>query len=103
MTINFAPKTRLGRFSVGLISAFFLLFILVQLLIASGQRGGETFFDNLWLSIPVLVEAICGISAFFTGIIGILRQKERAISVFLATVIGFFVLWFVLGEILVPH
>jgi len=103
MTINFAPKTRLGRFSVGLISAFFLFFILFQLLIASGQRGGETFFDNLWLSIPISLAGICGISAFFTGIIGILKKRERAISIFLSTVIGFFVLWFVLGEILVPH
>ena len=103
MTINFAPKTRLGRFSVGLISAFFLLFILVQLLIASGQRGGETFFDNLWLSIPVLVEAICGILAFFTGIISIFRKKERAVFLFLSTLIGFLILLFIVGEILGPE
>jgi len=102
MPVNFLPKTRLGRLSVGLIIVFFLFFILVWLLMSSGQEGGETFFDNLLLSIPLLIAAICGFLAFFTGIISIWRQKERSISVFLATLIGLLVLWLVLGEILGP-
>jgi len=43
------------------------------------------------------------IAAAFTGIVSVWRQKERAILVFVPIIIGFLVLWFVLGEILVPH
>lgn len=97
------PKTRLGKWSVGLIAAFFLLFLLLQVLVASGQRGGETFFSNLALAIPGLSMGMVGVLAFFTGTVGIIKSKERSILVFLATLIGLFVLWFVLGEILSPH
>ena len=103
MKIHFIPKTRLGKWSIWLIIAFIVLFISFQLLLASGQRGGTTFFSNLALSIPVLMAGICGVSAFFTGIIGIVKSKERSALVFLATIIGFFILFFALGEILVPH
>ncbi len=97
------PKTRLGKLSIGLIIAFFLLLITSMLIVASGQEGGETIFDNLWISIPMISGVICAIASFITGIISIIRKKERAILVFISTAIGLLVLWFVIGEILVPH
>lgn len=97
------PKTLLGKWSVGLIATFFLLIISCLLLVASGQRGGDTFFSNLVLGVPGLLAGTCGVSAFFTGLIGIIRSKERSILVFLATAIGFYLLALLLGEILVPH
>jgi hypothetical protein len=97
------PKTRLGKWSILLIAAFIVMFISFQLLAASGQRGGDTFFSNLALSIPIVIAGISGISAFCTGIISIIKSKERSILVFLATLIGLFVLLFVSGEILMPH
>lgn len=100
---TFLPKTKLGKLSVIFIIAFFLLLFLFQFLVASGQRGGETFFSNPILSVPILLAALFGISAFFAGIIGIVKNKEKAILVFLAAGLGFFVLIFVLGEILFPH
>lgn len=100
---TFLPKTKLGKLSVIFIAVFFLFFFIFRILIALGQRGGETFFSNLLLSMPVLLAAIFAISAFFTGIVGIIKNKERAILVFLAAALGFFVLIFVSGEILFPH
>ena len=97
------PKTTLGKWLVALIVAFIVLFISLQLLVASGQRGGATYFSNLALSVPVLIAGISGVSAFFTGIIGIVKRKERSVLVFLATIIGFFIPFFVLGEFIVPH
>ncbi|MDO8424554.1 MAG: hypothetical protein Q7S70_01280 [bacterium] len=97
------PKTVLGKWSLGLSIAFFSLFLLFQRLVASGQRGGETFSDNLMLSIPISLAGLCGIASFFVGIIGIIKQKERNILVFASTLLGLFILVFVLGEILVPH
>ena len=67
------------------------------------QEGGKTFFDNLWISIPMLGAGAAAITAFFTGIIAIVRNKERSILVILGALIGLLVLWFVVGEILVPH
>ena len=103
MKVHFIPKTLLGKWSIWLIIAFIVFFITFQLLVASGQRGGATFFSNLALSVPMLIAGFSGISAFFTGIIGIIKSKERSVLVFIATIIGFFILFFVLGEFLVPH
>ncbi|NIT04412.1 hypothetical protein GTO10_05950 [Candidatus Saccharibacteria bacterium] len=97
------PSTPLGKWTVGLTAFFFLLFGTFQLLVASGQRGGATFFSNPLLAIPGLLMGISGIAAFFTGAFSVVRSKERSILVFLATLFGLFVLIFVLGEILYPH
>lgn len=101
--ISLFPKTKKGKRSVGLIVVFFVLFGIFQLLVASGQRGGETFFSNLLLTIPITLAAICGIFAFFTGIIGVIKNKERSVLVFLSIIIGLFILLFCLGEIIFPH
>jgi len=65
--------------------------------------GGKTFFSNLLLTIPFSLAGICGIAVFFDGLISILKGRERAVSVFLSTIIGLFVLLWTLGEILYPH
>jgi len=72
----FMPRTNLGRWSAWLLAAFFLLFIIFNILVASGQTGGDTFSDNLYLSIPAVIAAFCAISAFITGIISIIWEKE---------------------------
>ena len=97
------PKTVLGKWAVWLIVAFVLLMVVFQLLVASGQRGGETFLDNLLLTIPMFLAGICGICSLVTGLVGIIMSKERSILVFLASIVGLFVLVFVFGEIIVPH
>jgi peptidoglycan/LPS O-acetylase OafA/YrhL len=103
MRITFLPKTRLGKWSVGLIIAFFVFLASFFVLVASGQRGGETFFSNPALTVPMLFAGGCGIAALVTGLIGLIRSKERAILVYLAAAIGLFVLIYCLGELLYPH
>ncbi len=97
------PKSRLGLWSVGSMAAFFLSLIVLQLLIAFGQRGGDTFFSNLLLAIPGLLAGIFGISAFTAGTIAIIRSKERSILTYIAVIIGLLVLAFVMAEIIYPH
>ncbi|MEK6906651.1 MAG: hypothetical protein AABW81_03450 [Nanoarchaeota archaeon] len=101
--IYFLPKTYLGKWTVGLIIAFFLFLILAMLIVASGQEGGETIFDNLLISIPMILAVVSAIASFITGIISIIWKKERGILIFISAIIGLLILWFVLGEILVPH
>lgn len=103
MRVSILPKTPLGKWSIGLIVAFIVFFMAFQLLVASGQRGGETSFSNLVLTIPILLAGTSGVFAFLTGLIGVIRNRERSILVFLSMVIGLFVLLFWLGEVIFPH
>jgi len=99
----FKPKTNWGKWSTRLIVAFAVFLASFGILVASGQRGGNTFFSNPILTIPILLAGTSGIAAFITGLISIVRRKERSISVYLAVTLGLIVLVFVLGEIIFPH
>jgi len=103
MQIHFKPTTSLGKRSAWLIFTFAVSLALFGILVASGQRGGDTFFSNPILTIPILVAAIAGISAFIVGLASILRRRERSISVYLAVGFGLITLIFVLGELIFPH
>ena len=102
--IHFLPKTRLGKWSVSLIGIFITFILIFYALIEwADQRGGDTFFSNLWLTIPILTAATAGISAFVTGVVSIIKKKERSILVYLSILIGLFVIVFISGEIFTPH
>ena len=103
MKVHFIPKTRQGKLSTWLIVAFIVFFGLFFIFVASGQRGGATFFSNLWLTVPMLLAGISGISAFFTGITGVIKDRERSVLVYLAMLIGLIVLLYCLAEIIFPH
>jgi len=47
MKIHFLPKTNLGKWSIGLIIAFFVLLGIFFLFIHSGERGASLFFYKL--------------------------------------------------------
>jgi hypothetical protein len=44
-----------------------------------------------------------GISAFITGLLAIIRHKERAVLVVISTVIGVLLILFLILEITFPH
>lgn len=102
------PKTKLGKWSVGLVIAFWLLFLLTQLTEIIGRQSnafdsaGANIFQIL---IPVFVipAALAGIGAFVCGAIAIAKHKERGWLVFLSSLWGLLILMFVLGEFLVEH
>ncbi len=98
MRISIRPKTPLGRWSVGLAAAFILLSVLSGVLTGLGGVGPG-------LAGPILGAAfgISGMTALITGLISITKSKERSVLVFLAVVIGLFVLIFLLGEFIYPH
>ena len=51
----------------------------------------------------MILAGVSGISAFLTGIIGIIKSKDRSVTVFISTIVGFFILFLVLVEVLFPH
>lgn len=96
------PKTKLGKWSLGCLGLFVLFLLIGNTVVASGQRGGETFFDNLYISIPMILAGLAGIAAFVTGFISVIKVKERSPFVYIATVIGLLLMIFLAGELLGP-
>jgi hypothetical protein len=104
------PKTTLGKWSVGLIVAMPILFIIgssfTNSLYKSVPAGGTIPADitaRPVLALTMLAGMVAGISAFITGLLAIIRQKENALLVYAATVMGVLLILFLIGEIVFPH
>ena len=110
MRLSFIPKTKLGKWSLGLAAAMLALFFIdmffTTLLYESVPAGGTILKDiavRPALALTMLSGMVSGISAFVTGLIAIIRQKERAILVYGATLIGALLIIFLLGEFISSH
>ena len=103
MKIKFLPKSKLGEWSIGFVCGFFLILFIFFLIAKNAEIKGNSFFDTLSLAIPLLLAGISGVLALILGTLSIIKSKERSISVFLASLIGLFVLLFALGELFVDH
>lgn len=93
----FLPKTELGEWPVGLILIFFILLEIFRLLDDAGERDGETFFSNLKLSLLVILAGIAVAASLSTGLISILKYRERSLPVLLATLISLLVVIFLIA------
>jgi hypothetical protein len=103
MRVCFLPETRAGKLSAWLIVGFILLLALFFVLVAAGQRGGEGFFDNLLLTVPMLIAGTCAIVSLVVGIVGVVKSRERSVIVYVAMLIGLLVLFWVIAELAFPH
>ena len=97
------PTTDLGRWSILATWVFVVLVSTFALLVATGQRGGEEFFDNLWLTIPFLAAYVAGVVAFALGAVAIASAGERSITVIGVTILGLLITSFGVLEVLLPH
>lgn len=96
------PSTRMGKWSgwlLALSAAFFALFFS---LVATGQRGGETFFSNAALASTVFAAAGAAVGAGCVGI-GALQRHDRSVVVILSIVAGTVVVLWMAAEIAFPH
>lgn len=83
MGITLLPKTRLGWWSIGLFIAWVACFALADALVGPGPAHNVAYAYSLILS-------AIGTASFITGLIGIIKNKERSILVFLSTFIGLY-------------
>lgn len=97
------PTTGLGRRSTYAATVFVVLMAVFSHLVASGQRGGDHFFSNLWLTVPVLGAFAAGVAAFVLGAAAISTEGERSIVVGAVTLLGLLVTAFGVAEIVLPH
>ena len=110
MRISILPKTKLGWWSLGLAVAMPVLFFIgmsfTNLLYKSVPAGGTIFKDIVVrpaLALTMLAGMVSGVSAFIIGLVAIIRQKERALLVYGATLIGALLIIFLFGELIFPH
>ena len=96
--ITLLPKTSWGWWSFGLVIAIVLLFggvldHILALFSVVEVPMGSTLERNLSIGFAVISAA-----AFVTGLIGIVKIKERSVLVFLTTAIGLFALIIAVGQ-----
>jgi len=109
MKINFAPKSNLGKLSIILIVVVPILFYIGMSLVSfyesvpAGKTIPQDIIARPGIALSMLAGFVSGISAFFCGIIGILKKKDYSILIFISTILGFFVLLWVFAEILFPY
>ena len=101
--ITLKPKSYQGKWSIGLIIAFFVFLGIFFLFIKAGERGSETYFSNLKLTIPFTLAWLSAIASFIVGLISIIKNQERSAFVYLPVLLGFLILLWVIAEILFPH
>lgn len=104
------PKTTLGWWSIGLIVAMPLLIFIGSTFAASlyeSAPAGETILADIGarpaLALTMLAGMGAGVSAFIVGLLAIVRQKERALLVYLSTVTGALLILFLVSEVVFPH
>jgi hypothetical protein len=104
------PKTVLGKWSLGLIIAMPILFVIGTSFTNSLYKSvpaGDTILADIAnrpaLALSMLAGFASGISAFITGLTAIIKQKERALLVYLSTLMGALLILFLVAEISFPH
>jgi len=82
------PKTNYGKWSVGLIFAMFVLFVIDSFLANTLNESAPTgdtiyayFISMSILEIAMGLSFSAGIAAFINGLISIFNQKERSLLV----------------------
>ena len=87
------PKTKLGKWSVGL-NAFFLIAIATSCVLVLILKILN--FDDHWWDVTVAVVFPASIIALITGILAVRKYKERSVLVFLSILIGVCTILFIL-------
>ncbi|EKD24499.1 MAG: hypothetical protein ACD_80C00226G0002 [uncultured bacterium (gcode 4)] len=81
MKITFSPKTRIGKLSIGLTMLYLLLLIVF---FAFMLFGLVTFNEGHWWDLIVGVSVILILSAFITGIIAVIKSKNRSVLLYIS-------------------
>ncbi len=55
------------------------------------------------LALTMLAGMGAGVAGFVTGVLAIVKRKEKALLVYIAVAVGALLVWFLVGEILFPH
>lgn len=87
------PKTKLGKWSVGL-HIFFLIVIIVSIFLVKILKVLN--FDDRWWDVTVPIAFSASIVAFIIGIIAKRKYQDSSISVLLSILLGLCVILFII-------
>lgn len=89
------PKTKIGKWSVGLLLLFGLFVLPTILMQRAGRRPGDPL-----LVIVGLCAAAMGVATFVTALISLFKHQDRTFLVGFCAVIGFLVSLIVIFEVI---
>ena len=95
------PVTRLGQWAAVLAAVFVILFLLNAFVFM--PLNTDAPWQRILLILYGFAMLACGLASGITGLIAVVRQRERSLWVGLPFLLGLFVLFLILGEFLVPH
>ena len=94
------PESRVGRLAITFAGLCVAGVVLIVLLFALGFVEPAQSYTDSWAQLVWgLGIWACGVTAFFTGLIAIMRHHERSWMVMLATALGLLPLALLLSEI----
>lgn len=106
-SLRILPITILGKWSLGLIVAMPLLFVIGSSFtntLYQSVPSGDTIWADITarpaLALTMLAGMVAGISAFITGLLAIVRQKDHALLTYVSCSIGALFIFFLAGEFL---
>ena len=86
--MSFLPKSVPGKWSVWLILTFFSLVIIGRMLVAVDQAGSDVAVTSGLPIFAGILAMVAGIASFITGMVSLIKLREKALSVFLAAIEG---------------
>ena len=82
MKFSFLPKSRVAKTAMFLfvLQLLCLAFFFVMITVFN-QRGGETFFSNLWLTAPMLMAWTTGIIACVLATTSLIKDASKSLVI----------------------
>jgi hypothetical protein len=93
------PATQLGRWAVGLMVIFVLLFLINGVFM---QLNTGSWWQQNLLPFYGILMLLCGLSAGIVGLVAVVKKHERSWMVWVTIFPLAFVIFMVLGEFLGP-
>ena len=104
------PKTKLGLWSLILVIVMPILLLVGTSLSGSlyeGVPSGNDLLQDITarplLALSILAGFACGAAAAVTGLIALLKEKDRAVLVYITTFIGVVTTILILGQMIFPE
>lgn len=97
------PKSRAGKLAMTLLGAAVLAFLFFVGGFAAGQRGGDTFFSNLYLALTLLTAAAFAVLAGVAAFWAMFRDADRSLGALATVAFAVMVGAFAVVESLAEH
>ncbi len=104
MKISFLPKSKSGKWSLICFAAEVILMVIFYSIIAIfNTKGGDTFFSNPELAIPLILAWLSGAVSFVLGCISLIKGKPKSILVLVVSIVTLLTTVYGILEVTASH